>query len=306
MSDHVHQPVHAANSSDLGISAKSQVDPRSLDDDTRDLDILYQDEHLVAIDKPAGVLTHRSRIAADRGASAMERIRDQLGAWVYPIHRLDRATSGVLLFALNPSVARAAQEVLMGGQVTKRYLAVTRGYAPEQAEVTRALQERPDRITDQLATPNKPPQAAHTSLTTWAYCSLGVSIGRYPTTRLSLVEARPHTGRRHQIRRHLAGLSYPLVGDTSHGRGELNRLFRERYGCHRLLLASLELSLPHPVSGAQMTIEAPLRGVMAQVCAELFLEERSSDQASGSESPPRESLVWLSDPQSLRQRFASS
>ena len=286
--------------------------------------IIYRDEHLVAIHKPAGVLTHPSRIAEDDDASAMELLRDHLGSWVYPIHRLDRATSGILLFGLSRDAARRLHLTFERGEVSKRYLAVTRGHAPREAEIHRPLKERRDRITDRHVSLDKPPQAAHSSIQTWAHCTIPVSLGRYPTSRFSLISVKPHTGRRHQIRRHLAGLSYPLIGDTTHGRGELNRYFRQRFSCHRLLLAAIELSLVHPYEDRQLELNASLEGVMARVCHTLFLSPLNpttavlprarierSDQERGTEGDDderggvSESAIWLQEPRLLRQRIAS-
>ena len=265
------------------------------------LKIIYQDEYLVAIHKPAGVMTHRSRIAEDDEPSAMELIRDQLGCWVYPIHRLDRATSGLLLFGLSSESARHLHHLFTEGDVSKRYLAVSRGHAPAEAEIDRPLKEKRDRVTDHQVAYDKPPQSAHTSIQTWAHCTLPISLGRYTTSRFSLILVKPHTGRRHQIRRHLAGINYPLIGDTTHGRGELNRFFRTQFSCHRLLLAAVELSLKHPYTSRQLNLVAPIDGVMSSACQTLFVNPqsiRSTDGVSGY-------VTWLQNPCLLDQRIAS-
>ena len=278
------------------------------------LSVIYQDEHLVAINKPSGMMTHRSKIAERDARSAMETLRDDLGRWVYPAHRLDRATSGALLFALDPDTARALQAQFHEHTVRKSYLMVTRGYPPHQGRVTRPLQERHDRITDRRAKLDKPPQEADTSFEVWARSELKIQLGRYPTTRFSLVAAQPRTGRRHQIRRHLAGLSHPLIGDTSHGRGELNRYFRERFDCHRLALAAISLELKHPVSGLWLSLRAPINGSFARVCHDLFLAPLSDDgsyiglgvhSSADSSSLPKMSRDWLTDPEKLRALIAS-
>ena len=271
------------------------------------LNIIYQDDAIVAIHKPAGVMTHRSRIAEDDEPSAMELLRDQLGCWVYPIHRLDRATSGLLLFGLDQDSARRLHQSFAQSEVTKRYLAITRGHAPAVADVNRPLKEKRDRMTDRQAAHDKPPQSAHTSIQTWAHCTLPVSLGRYPTSRFSLVSVQPHTGRRHQIRRHLAGLSYPLIGDTTHGRGELNRFFRDHFSCRRLLLAAVELSIKHPHESRQLDLVAPMDGVMASVCHSLFLQPQSTSSRDDMSGDLGDGTVnWLQDASLLHQRIASS
>lgn len=234
------------------------------------LSILYQDDELVAIRKPSGVMTHRSRIAEDDDPSAMERLRDQLNTWVYPIHRLDRATSGILLFGLNKESARKLHQSFTEGRVSKNYWMITRGHAPLTADIDRPLKEKRDRITDKKAQVDKPAQAAHTQIETLAHLTLPIPLGRYPTARFSLVQASLKTGRRHQIRRHLAGLNYPIIGDTTHGRGEQNRFFRTHFMANRLMLAAVELTLPHPTTDRDLRITASLSGVMARLCDMLF------------------------------------
>lgn len=211
------------------------------------LPILYRDAHYVAIDKPSGLLVHRTRIA-EASVYALQLLRDQLGARVYPVHRLDRPTSGVLMFALSPEAARALAEQFAERTVDKRYLAVVRGYTEAEGRIDYALQE--DK--------HKAAQPAVTDYRSLARVELPVAVGRYATSRYSLVEARPRTGRLHQIRKHFAHIFHPLIGDTTHGEGRHNRLFRERYDIHRLLLHASSLRLRHPYCGETLLVEAPL------------------------------------------------
>ncbi|MCA9655912.1 MAG: pseudouridylate synthase [Myxococcales bacterium] len=211
------------------------------------LTILHEDPWLVAIAKPPGLAVHRSEQVRDR-APALQRLRDQLGRRVYPVHRLDRATSGVLLFALDPHTARRVGEALARRDVDKRYVAVVRGWAPTEAEIDHPLREEPERA----------PQPAHTSLRRLATVELPIPVGRYPQARYSLVELVPHTGRLHQLRKHLAHLRHPIVGDVRHGEGRHNRLFREHLGIRRLLLHAWWLALPHPHHDRPLRIRAPL------------------------------------------------
>jgi tRNA pseudouridine65 synthase len=211
------------------------------------LAILHQDAWLVAIDKPSGVAVHRSEQVHDR-APALQRLRDQLGRWVYPVHRLDRGTSGVLLFALDAQTAAALGERLARREVDKRYLAVVRGFAPSQAQIDRALRE----------TPQGPAQPARTDLRRLAEVQLPIPVGRYPTARYSLVELVPRSGRSHQLRKHMAHLRHPIVGDVRHGDGRHNRLFREHFDARRLLLHAHRVTLDHPGTGRPLCIEAPL------------------------------------------------
>lgn len=199
------------------------------------LPFLYQDGCLLAVDKPAGLAVHRG-MARDR-TFALQLVRDQMGRHVHAVHRLDRATSGVLLFALDPETAGRMQERFAAGQVEKRYLALVRGIPPESGVI-----DHP--IPRDEGGPRVPAVTEFRRLATFE--------------RYALVEARPRTGRRHQIRRHLKHLSHPLIGDVRYGKGEHNRLFRERFGLHRLALHALELAFEHPGTGEPVRIVAPV------------------------------------------------
>jgi tRNA pseudouridine65 synthase len=211
------------------------------------LTILYRDDHYVAIDKPAGMLVHRTRIA-EEGEYALQRLRDQLDQHVYTVHRLDRPTSGVLLFALSSEAARHIASQFEHHTVEKHYLAVVRGYTDEYATIDYPLQEEP----------HKPHQEAVTTYQRLATVELDIPVGRYPTARYSLLEVIPRTGRLHQIRKHLHHIFHPIVGDTTHGEGRHNRLFRDHFASQRLLLFATRLNFIHPYSGERITIEAPL------------------------------------------------
>lgn len=211
------------------------------------LTLLYQDDHYVAIDKPAGMLVHRTRIA-EADEYAMQRLRDQLRRHVYIVHRLDRPTSGVLLFALSSEAARAMCVVFESRQVEKRYLALVRGWTDEAGIIDYPLREEA----------HKEPQQALTRYRRLASVELDIPVGRYPQARYSLVEVTPETGRMHQIRKHFAHIFHPLVGDTTYGEGRHNRLFREHFGCERLLLHATELRFVHPYRNEPIIVQAPL------------------------------------------------
>ena len=222
------------------------------------LNILYRDETLIAIDKPSGLLVHRSLIDKHETRFAIQLLRDQIGQRVYPLHRLDKPTSGVLLFALTETAARAMGAVFEDNAVSKKYLAVVRGYTPEQDRIDYPLREDLDRMTDARAQQDKPAQPAVTDYTRLATLELQISDGRHPTSRYSLLNVTPRTGRKHQIRRHMKHIFHPIIGDTTHGDGRHNRIFREHLHCQRLLLCAQQLSFTHPNSGAPITIRAPL------------------------------------------------
>lgn len=229
------------------------------------MDILYQDKHLVAINKPSGLLVHRSLIDRHETRFAVQLTRDQLGQAVYPVHRLDKPTSGVLLFALDPATARLLNDQFSHGQVQKTYQAIVRGYAPQQGIIDYPLKEELDALSDAFADHAKPAQAAITHYQCLQRFEIPIAVDRYPTSRYSLLRLCPKTGRKHQLRRHLKHISHHLIGDTTHGNGKHNRFFREYFQCQRLLLHAAELTITHPHSQQPLTLHAPLPPDFAEV-----------------------------------------
>jgi len=218
------------------------------------LPILYRDPQLVAIDKPAGLLVHRSQVDRHASRFALQMLRDQIGQRVYPLHRLDRGTSGVLLFALEREVAAALGRQFEQRSKRSRYLAVVRGHAAEQGLIDHPLADPPD---PQLGTSPRPAREARTAYRRLALAELPFRIDRYPSSRYSLLLLEPETGRRHQIRRHLKHISHPIIGDATYGKGKHNRAIAERYGVERLMLSCVELQFEHPCDGREIRIVAP-------------------------------------------------
>lgn len=237
----------------------------------RSLSILYQDEHLVAVNKPAGLLVHRSFIDRRETGYAMQILRDQLGRWVYPLHRLDKATSGVLVFALDKEIARRMTEVITDGRVAKSYCAVVRGFTDDSGRIDHPLKEMRDRMTDRRADPERPAREAVTEYRRLAAVELPHPVGRYATARYSLIAVTPRTGRMHQIRRHLKHIFHPVVGDTTYGDGKQNAFFRTQFQCSRLLLHAREIAFTHPISNQHIHIQAPLDDSFSSILRELFL-----------------------------------
>ncbi len=209
-------------------------------------DILYQDEQLVAIHKPPGILVHRSPISRDR-VFVLQRLRDQLGRHVYPIHRLDRATSGVLVFGLDSASARAVGQQFEQRAVLKEYRALVRGWVDDQGLIDHPLSDEEGHAR---------PQPAVTEYECLRRVELPCAVDRYPTTRYSLVAVHPLTGRRQQIRKHFKHISHHLVGDTTHGNGKHNRFFREQFDIHRLMLTAHRLEFAQPLSGERLTLRS--------------------------------------------------
>ena len=272
------------------------------------LDILYRDDWLIAIHKPSGLLVHRSPFAAHEERFAVQLLRDQIGRRVYPAHRLDRGTSGVLLFALEREVARTLAQRFESQAVDKRDLAIVRGHPPEHGLIDHALVRRldpmevrrgkgagardalPEDVEEgedgqftaaELETPQSDgvegavepaAQAARTRFRRLAAVELPHAVDRYPTSRYALVELFPETGRRHQIRRHLKHIAHPIIGVATYGKGRHNRLFQQLFGCHRLMLACTRLALAHPVTDAALDIIAPPAADFATVARALGWE----------------------------------
>ena len=222
------------------------------------LEILYRDEFLVAINKPSGLLVHRSPIDRHETEFAVQILRDQIGQFVYPVHRLDKPTSGVLLFALDKESARVMGEQFMSRETKKSYIAVVRGYTDESGEIEHALTLKLDKIADKDSAKDKKAQEATTRYERLATVELPFAVGKYDKTRYSLVRLTPLTGRKHQLRRHMKHISHNILGDTKHGRGEHNKFIREEFGCHRMLLHANELQIKHPLANEMLIIQAPL------------------------------------------------
>lgn len=230
--------------------------PATRDSAGETLAVLYADESLVAVCKPAGTFVHRTRLDARVGDSALAQAREDAGGdYLYPVHRLDRGTSGLLLFATTPAVQRRLADDFAERRVEKTYLAVVRGWPPPRGIIDTPLARLTD---DGDRRRDVEPQEATTRFTTLGHSELPVRVDRYPTSRYALVQAAPLTGRRHQVRRHLRKINHPLVGDTTYGNGRHNRHFRTAFGIHRLLLAAVALTITHPATGLPLVLEAPL------------------------------------------------
>lgn len=212
------------------------------------LEIIYQDEHLIAINKPHGLLVHRSKIANDATEFALQMLRDQIGRKVSPVHRLDRKTGGVLLFVFEKEVEVAMHKQFQEAVVEKKYLAILRGYAPDALD-----------IDYPLAKENGNMQDAFTSFITLQRAEIEVPFGKHQTSRYSLIEASPTTGRMHQLRRHFAHIFYPIIGDRKHGCNKQNKFFKEQFGMTTMLLHASELAFKHPVTGIEIKLNANLQ-----------------------------------------------
>lgn len=220
------------------------------------LEIIYQDQWLVAVNKPANMLVHRSWLARHETQFVMQTLRDQLGQHVFTVHRLDRPTSGVLLFGLSSEVARKLSVLFEQHRIEKIYHAVVRGWLEGSAILDYPLLEERDKIADQHASGERVMQSAITAYHSLAQVELPFAIGRYSSCRYTLVRLQPKTGRKHQLRRHMAHLRHPIIGDTAHGDLKQNRGAVTHFGCQRLLLHASKLRLIHPMTGQNLELSA--------------------------------------------------
>ncbi|GAB2537666.1 pseudouridine synthase [Rhodanobacter koreensis] len=219
------------------------------------IEILYQDDALIAVNKPANLAVHRSKMVGNAEEFLIDQLREQIGDSVYLAHRLDRATSGALLVARNKDIAAALGEQFMGRSVHKEYLAVVRGW-PDPLEGVIDYPLPGSRETG-------PRREARTQYQRLATIEVPIELGRYPQQRYALVLTEPESGRFRQIRKHLAHIHHPVIGDCQHGRGDHNRLYKQHFGCHRMLLHAWRIRFAHPLTGAAMEIEAPLDAAYA-------------------------------------------
>lgn len=211
------------------------------------LEIIYQDEQFVAINKPHGLLVHRTSIARDVSVFALQLLRDQIGKPVYPCHRIDRKTSGVLLFALDEKSNSLMQQKFSEGLVQKKYRAIVRGFTEAKGTIDYPLVRPDGAIQDSVS-----------HYTTLKQTELHIPFLKHPTSRYSLVEVTPETGRLHQIRRHFAHIHHPIIGDRPHGCNKQNKLFKEKWNMTTMILHAASLEFDHPVLNELTVIQASL------------------------------------------------
>ncbi|EKD84217.1 MAG: hypothetical protein ACD_39C00172G0002 [uncultured bacterium] len=233
-------------------------------------DIIFLDDSLVAINKPAGLLVHPSFLDNAETQSAMKQVRNLLGKWVYPVHRLDKPTSGILVFALSSEIARVLTDAFTERSVAKEYLAVVRGHTKESETIDYPLREIWDKMTDRESSRDKPAQQAITCYERLATAEMPFAVRPHPTSRYSLLKVMPQTGRSRQIRRHLKHIFHPIVGDHKHGDNAHNRMFAEHLGSQLLLLHASRISFAHPVNGQQLSLCAPLSSEFSEILQRVF------------------------------------
>ena len=231
------------------------------------LEILYRDDAVVAVHKPPGLMVHRSALDRRETRFAVQILRAELGRRVFPVHRLDRGTSGVLLFAFDASTAARLGGAFESRALVKRYLAVVRGWPEPAGSIEHPLRRLED--GKDVGAADAPRQDARTDYRRLACAAVPIPSRHHDTTRVALLELFPRSGRQHQIRRHLKHISHPVLGDATYGKGPLNRAFAALFGTGRLLLACVDLHLAHPADGRPLRLHAPLEPAFAGLCATL-------------------------------------
>lgn len=214
----------------------------------RKFDILYQDKYCCVVNKPAGLLVHRTSMCKDK-EFLLQHVRDQLDCTLFPVHRLDRPTSGLVLFSTDKEHTSKFSELFSGRDITKTYIALVRGYTEDSGEIDYALKNKKK---------NNIEQDAFTEYTTLKTVEVPIAVGPYECSRYSLVKVIPRTGRMHQIRKHFAHIRHPLIGDKLYGDTKHNRMFKEKFYLHRLMLMAVQLEFTHPITNEKMNIQTAL------------------------------------------------
>lgn len=209
------------------------------------LEVLFENEHIIAINKPHGLAVHRSKLVRNTSEFALQQLRDQIGHYVSPIHRIDRKTSGVLLFSKTQSETAKIQLVLQESQ--KQYLAIVRGFTEESGIIEKHLVNDSNKL-----------QSARTTYQRLERSELNIAQGSHKTSRYSLVRVIPSTGRKHQIRKHFNHLRHPIIGDRPHGCNKQNSFFLKTWNMSTMLLHAQEVSMKNPYTDEQIRIVAPL------------------------------------------------
>lgn len=209
------------------------------------LEIIYQDQYLVAVNKPHGMFVHKTYLDPYATEFVVQILRDQIGQWVYPIHRLDRKTAGVLLLALDKETLVAMNHQFEARNIDKRYLAIVRGYSNDEGTIDYPVCNDSGNLQD-----------AVTHYRTLLQSEIDLPQGKHQTSRYSLVQAQPVTGRTHQIRKHLSHIFHPIIGDRPHGCNKQNKLFLEKFELNTMMLHAHQLTFAHPYTQAEITLKA--------------------------------------------------
>ena len=209
------------------------------------LEIIYRDQNLIAVNKPYGYFVHKSKLDPLADQIVLPMLRDQIGQFVYPVHRLDRKTTGVLLFTLDKNIQAILNKQFENKTVLKKYIAIVRGWTEKEGSIDYSLKNLDGKV-----------QEALTLFQTIKKSEINIAFGKFKTSRYSLVQLMPTTGRMHQLRKHMSHINHPIIGDRPHGCNKQNRLFLEHFEFSEMLLHAQCLTINHPINGRRIQIEA--------------------------------------------------
>lgn len=246
----------------------------------------------VAVNKPHGLLVHKTFIDRQDPDNLLKQLREDLSKdlnkdlnqTIHPVHRLDKPTSGVMIFALNKHTAQHLSEQFAQHAVQKTYLAIVRGWPEDKGVIDHPLKKIEDKHDDPRRNKNTEPQSAITHFECLAKTEIPFAVDKYPSSRYALLKLTPQTGRQHQIRRHLKHISHPIIGDVRYGKGTHNRFFKNQFGVGRLLLHAHSLTFDDE-QGHQQNMIAPLDEKITQLI-NTYLEPLKTDTLFKSEDTP--------------------
>lgn len=224
------------------------------------MEIIFEDEHLIAVNKPPGLLVHRTFLDRHAEEFVLQKVRDMTGHRVYPVHRLDRKTSGVLVLAKSPEVHKKLSQAWAERKADKQYIAIVRGYTDPEGTIDYPLKSEKGKM-----------QEAVTHYTTLKQSELDIPLGKFATVRYSLVKLEPVTGRMHQLRRHMSHIFHPIIGDRPHGCNKQNKFFKEKFNMTTLMLHASTLSFQHPETQNTLNIEANIHEEFKRMMTQLLL-----------------------------------
>jgi tRNA pseudouridine65 synthase len=230
--------------------------------DSKRVDVLYEDEYCIAVNKPSALLVHRTNMSRDKDF-LLQRVRDQIKMKIDPIHRLDRPTSGIVLFSKKTETLPVFFKLFEKRQIQKTYIAVVRGFTDDKGLIDYPLKNK---------NKNNVAQSAITEYETLARVEMNIPVEPYDSSRYSLVKINLYTGRTHQIRRHFKHLFHPLIGDSTYGDMKHNKMFKEKLHCSRLLLHACRLEFKHPITNENICITSDLDDEFNMILQKLGFE----------------------------------
>ncbi|WP_299104587.1 pseudouridine synthase [uncultured Tenacibaculum sp.] len=213
------------------------------------LEIIYEDDFIIGVSKPNNMLVHHSDYSKNvsEEASLIQLLYSQIGHKLYPLHRLDRKTSGIILLSKAPEFVAEFQQLFYNSKIEKIYYGLVRGYSPQELLINTPVKGRDSNVY----------KDAETHLETKESIEINIPVTPYNTARYSIVKLTPKTGRLHQLRIHMNKISFPLIGDPKYGDNNHNHMFKEKFDCNNLFLHAYSLEFTHPYTNKQVILKTP-------------------------------------------------